>query len=137
MTSKKPIKLYLPITLFFILANALLISGKSWLARFGIDQSVAIIGNLVLFVATFISLYLYQRAMAHASTAGFLRNTYSGLVVKLFVCLFSVLLYAMVTKGDVNKQGIFVCVFFYFVYTIIEMRSLARRNKENKERSNA
>jgi F0F1-type ATP synthase assembly protein I len=134
MTNRRPVKLYLPIILVFIIVNALLISGKSWLAKLGVDQSVAIIGNLVLFIATFLSLFLYDRAMSHSTTAGFLRNTYSGLIAKLVVCLAAVLIYAMVAQGNVNKQGIFACVFFYFLYTIIEMRSLARRNKE---RSNA
>lgn len=134
MTNRRPIKLYVPIIVFFIVANAALIGGRSWLSKWGIDQSVAIVGNLILFIATFLSLLLYQRAMDHPSTQGFLRNAYSGLIAKLLVCLFSVVIYAMVARNNVNKQGIFVCVFFYFVYTIIEMRSLARRNKE---RSNA
>jgi FtsH-binding integral membrane protein len=72
--------------------------------------------------------------MSHSTTAGFLRNTYSGLIAKLVLCLLAVVIYAMVAQSNVNKQGIFACVFFYFLYTIIEMRSLARRNKE---RSNA
>jgi len=134
MTNKRPVKLYVPIILAFVVVNGLLITGKSWLAKLGIDQAVAIIGNLVLFIATFLSLFLYERAMTHATTAGFLRNTYSGLIVKLLVCLFAVVIYAMVARNNINKQGIFACVFFYFLYTIIEMRSLARRNKE---RSNA
>jgi CDP-diglyceride synthetase len=123
-------KLYIPVLLFFVFINAVLIGMKKPLLNLGIDQAVAISGNLVLFIATLLSLFLYQRAMVHASTHGFLRNAYSGLIAKLVICLVSVGIYAMAERQNVNKQGIFACVFFYFIYSIIEMRSLMRWNKE-------
>jgi hypothetical protein len=125
-------KLYLPILIFFILVNAFLIAGKSLLAKWNIEQSVAIGGNLLLFIVTFLSLVFYERAMAHASTAGFLRNTYSGIMIKLFTCMIVVLIYAVSVNGNINKGSIFICIFLYLVYAFIEMRSLMRRNKEQK-----
>ncbi len=133
MTSKTPAKkLFIPVVIFFIITNALLIGLKTRLEKWGIDQSVAIIGNLVLFVVTLASLFMYQQAMKQASTAAFLRNTYSGLLIKLFVCMAAVLVYAMAVGSAVNKGAIFTCMFFYFVYTFIEIRSLLRWNKERK-----
>ncbi|HEY4149880.1 MAG TPA: hypothetical protein VGM41_13165, partial [Chitinophagaceae bacterium] len=116
--------------IFFVIVNGFLIAGHNILQHFGIDQQVAIIGNLVLFAATMLSLFLYQRALTHASTHGFLRNAYSGLLVKLLICLAAVIAYALIARASLNKQGIFACVFFYFVYSVIEMRSLLRWNKE-------
>ena len=123
-------KLYLPIVLFFIIINGALILSGPRLQNAGFGTSVALGGNIILFAATFLSLFLYQRAMTHASTHGFLRNAYSGLLVKLVVCLVSVGIYAVAAKGAVDKYGIFACVFFYIIYSIIEMRSLMRWNKE-------
>ncbi len=125
-------KLYLPLVIFFILINGFLIAGKNWLVKWDLDQSVAITGNLVLFSVTFCSLYFYQRAMQHGSTAGFLRNTYSGILLKLFVCMIVVLVYALSVSGKVNQGGLFACIFFYLLYAVIEMRSLLRWNKERK-----
>ena len=131
MTNKVPArKLYVPVMLFFIVVNGFLLAGNKLLQTMGIEQPVAIIGNLILFIATMLSLYLYQRAMTHVSTQGFLRNAYSGLLVKLVICLVSVAIYAMVEKANLNRQGVFACVFFYFIYSVIEMRSLMRWNKE-------
>ncbi len=131
MTNKIPArKLYVPVMLFFIVVNGFLLAGNKILQNMGIDQPVAIIGNLILFIATMLSLFLYQRAMTHASTQGFLRNAYSGLLVKLVICLVSVAIYALVEKANLNRQGVFACVFFYFIYSVIEMRSLMRWNKE-------
>jgi hypothetical protein len=133
MTNRTPAKkLYIPLLIFFICINAFLIAAKNWLAIRGIDQTVVILGNLLLCVVTFLSLYFYQRAMTHPSTAGFLRNTYSGIMIKLFVCMIVVLLYALAAGTKMNKGGLFACIFLYFVYAILEMRSLLRWNKERK-----
>lgn len=125
-------KLYLPIIVVFILINILLIGLNAWLVKMGINQNVAIVGNLVLFSVSIGSLYFYQRAMTHGSTAGFLRNTYGGIMVKLFVCMIVVLIYALSANGNINQGGIFACIFFYLIYAFIEMRSLLRWNKARK-----
>jgi hypothetical protein len=122
-------KLYVPVLIFFVIINGPLVVGHLP-QRFNIDQGVVIIGNLILFAATMLSLFLYQRALVHASTHGFLRNAYSGLIVKLMICLISVGVYAAVERANINRQAIFVCVLLYLIYSVIEMRSLMRWNKE-------
>jgi len=131
MTNKTPTKkLYLPVALFFIIVNGGLVFFGPRLQNAGFDTSVTLGGNLILFAATLLSLFLYQRAMTHASTHGFLRNAYSGLMVKLFVCIAGVGIYAFARQGNINKYGILACVFLYIIYSVIEMRSLLRWNKE-------
>lgn len=116
--------------LFFIIINGALVLLGPRLQKNGFDTTVALVGDLVLFAATLFSLFLYQRALTHSSTHGFLRNTYSGLIAKLVICLVAVGIYAMTVGPAMNKLGIFACVFLYVVYSIIEMRSLMRWNKE-------
>jgi hypothetical protein len=125
-------KLYLPVQLFFLITGLAVIACKSWLVKWGIDYRVLTLGNLLLFLVTFYSLYFYQRAMTHPSTSGFLRNTYSGIMIKLFACMIAVLLYALTAGGNINKGGLITCVILYLVYAILEMRSLLRWNKERK-----
>jgi hypothetical protein len=130
MTNTKTVKqLYFPLAFIFIILSTILLVAQTALAKWGIEPVVVITGNLILFIATLCSLLLYQRAITHASTSGFLRNSYSGLMIKLFACLAAVFIYAMLTKGGINKPGIFACIFLYFIYTIIEMRSLMRWTK--------
>ena len=52
------------------------------LASYGISTDVAIFGNLVLFIATLISFYLYHKALLNDRVAVFLRMIYSGMFVK-------------------------------------------------------
>jgi hypothetical protein len=125
-------KLTLPIIIFFCITTALLVLLKKLLQGWGINQAVVIAGNIILFAVSLASLLLYQRAMLHPTTMGFLRNTYSGLFLKLIVCAVAILIYVMADKEHVNKQAIFICVFLYFIYTLLEMRSLMQWNKERK-----
>lgn len=131
MTNKTSFKkLYLPVILFFIIINGSLVFFSPRLEKVNFNASVVLAGNLILFAATVFSLFLYQRALGHSSTHGFLRNAYSGLIAKLVVCLIAVGAYAMAAGSAINKQGILSCVVLYVIYSVIEMRSLMRWNKE-------
>jgi len=133
MTNSTPAsKLPLPLILVFFLITLAMVLGKNLLLRLGADPMVIIAGNTLLFAVSLGSFFLYQRAMAHPTTMGFLRNTYSGLFLKLLACVFAILIYVMIAKDHVNKPGIFACVFLYFVYTLLEMRSLMQWNKARR-----
>jgi hypothetical protein len=93
---------------------------------------VVLVGNMILFAVSLGSLLLYQRAMAHPSTIGFLKNTYSGLFLKLLACVIAVMAYVFIAKQQINKPGIFACIFLYFLYTLLEMRSLMQWNKARR-----
>ena len=128
VTSKFP----LPLIMLFCVVTALLVLGKSQLLQWGVDPMVIIAGNILLFMVSIASLFLYQRAMAHPTTMGFLRNTYGGLFFKLLVCIIAMVIYILADRAHVNKPGIFACVFLYFVYTLLEMRSLMQWNKARR-----
>jgi hypothetical protein len=133
MTNNNPgNKLSLPLVIVFFMTTICFVALRKWMLQWGIDPLVVIVGNFILFLVSLLSLILYRRAMAHASTMGFLRNTYSGLLLKLFVCIIAVLIYAAVQRSNVNKGGIFTCVFLYFVYALIEVLSLMQWNKARK-----
>jgi cobalamin biosynthesis protein CobD/CbiB len=106
--------------------------GKKQLQQWGVNPTVVIVGNMILFAVSITSLLLYQRAMAHPTTMGFLRNTYSGLFLKLLVCIIAIMIYVVLDREHVNKPAIFTCVFLYFLYTLLEIRSLMQWNKARR-----
>jgi hypothetical protein len=132
MTKTSAYKYPLPLIAVYCITTAFFIIFKAKLAAWGINQQVVIIGNMILFAVSLLSLFLYQRAMAHPNTTGFLKNTYSGLFLKLLTCVFAIMLYVFMAKDQVNKPGIFACIFLYFLYTLLEMRSLMQWNKDRK-----
>ena len=126
------LKKFRPVTLVFIIANALFITLGKRLAAYGINTDVVIIGNLVLFVATIVSFYLYYKALLNDRVAVFLRMIYSGMFVKMMICLFTAIIYISVAGKGTNKGAIFICMFLYFVYTFLEMSILMKLSKQLK-----
>jgi hypothetical protein len=125
-------KVYLPVQLFFIFICSLVLIAKSYLLNWGIDYKVVVAGNILLLLVTLLSLYLYQRAMIHPSTSGFLRNTFGSIMLKLLICVVAVLIYVLTVGDALNKGGLLVCVFLYLAYAILEMKSLLSWNKARK-----
>jgi len=138
--AKKGEKAFLPILIIFIAVNALLFIPRSLQFLWGMDRSVMLVGNLILFGATFISFNLYRRSLADNSVHAFLRMIYGGMFAKMMICLVAAVIYIMAAKKNVSKGAIFGLMFLYFVYTFVEISiimKLSRKEKYVKDRSAA
>jgi archaellum biogenesis protein FlaJ (TadC family) len=58
---------------------------------------------------------------------------YGALLVKMFLSVATIMIYALVAKKDVNKPAIFICMALYFIYTILEVRMIFRLLKQQKK----
>ena len=76
-------------TIFFIILNAFFLAGKTFLEQHGFDQSVLIIGNLVLFAATLLSFFSAKRGLIAENPNAFVRSVYGSIMVKLFTNVFN------------------------------------------------
>jgi len=125
-------KPFFPIVLLFILFNSLFIAGKNWLKKWNADTDVLIVGNLILFIATVVSFFLYTRALKNDKPHKFLKYIYGGMFLKMLICLITAFIYIASYGQDVNKPAIFGCMFLYFVYTFVEVSILLRLSKQQK-----
>ncbi len=132
MTRNRNRNSFLPIILLFVAFNALFIAGQRWLAKFNADRDVLIIGNAILFIATLVSFFLYRKALKNNQPHKFLKYIYGGMFLKMLVCLIAAFAYIASFGKDVNKAGIFGCMFLYFLYTFVEVSILLRLSKEQK-----
>ena len=132
MSNKGFLRSLIPIFLIFILSNAVFLIGKDQLEQWNIHQPVLLVGNFILFAATLVSFVLYWRSLQNDRVQVFLRMIYGGMFIKMMIVLFAALLYIMVAKKGVNKGGIFVCMFLYFLYTFVEMGILMKISKLKK-----
>jgi hypothetical protein len=123
---------FLPLLLIFMVITAFLVTQTRLLEKWNIDPNVVIVGNVILFLATTISYFMYQKSLRNNRVQVFLRMIYGGMMIKMMVCLFAVLIYIMSVGKAVNKAGIFFCMFLYAVYTVVEMSSLMKLSKLNK-----
>jgi len=129
MKKNKP---WFPLVIVFVILNALFIAGKNMLARQGVDNDVLIVGNLILFAATLFSFLIYLRSLRVNSGGSAVRGMYGSFMIKFFTCLIAAFAYIMIAKKDVNKPALIVCMGLYILYTIIEISSLQKLLKQNK-----
>jgi hypothetical protein len=125
----KPLRILIGI---FVLLNASLLLGRGWLEKKNVDVDATIIGNLVLMIVTLLSYSLLYRAMKSTNIHAFTRMMYVNFIVKFFVILGVVVIYALLTK-EINKAAVIICMIVYFVYTMIESAALTKLLKRKKD----
>ena len=136
----KEFRAFVPIVIIFIVTTLLFILVPSLDFLWNMNKTVMIAGNAILFVATFVSFYLFSRSLVNNNVHAFLRMIYGGMFAKMLICLFAALIYIMIVKKGVSKGAIFGCMFLYFVYTFVEISiimKLSRKDKYAKNRSAA
>ena len=132
MDNKSFIRVFLPVLLIFIITNGFFLTAGKLASRWNIDIDIVIAGNLVLFVATGVSFFLYYKALRNNNVQAFLRMIYGGMFLKMMICLFTAFIYIMVAGKTVNKGAIIVCLFLYLVYSFIEIVLLLKQSKQRK-----
>ena len=131
---------FVPIVIIFAVTTLIFILVPTLDFLWNMNKMVMIVGNSILFFATFVSFYLLSRSLANNNVHAFLRMIYSGMFAKMLICLFAALIYIMVVKKNVSKGAVFGCMFLYFVYTFVEISiimKLSRKNRYAKDRSSA
>lgn len=125
-------KLFVPVILLFTILNGFFLIGKDWLLKYGFSQEVLIAGNLILFLVTILSLYFHVKGFLHKNIQVFFRSVYGALMVKMVVCAAAVVIYALLSKPNLNKPALYICMALYFVYSFMEVRMLFRLLKQKK-----
>lgn len=134
---KAVIQAFLPILIVFIVVSCFTVVFVATLKKLNIDQPMVIIGNMILFAVTAFSFLLYRKALLAGNTQVFLRNVYSGMFIKFFVCLAAAFIYIFNAGNAVNKPGLFSLMFLYLVYTFMEVGILLNQSKQIKQNKNA
>ena len=126
-------KIFLPVILVFIILNSLVIIFKTFLENNGFDRDFLIIANLLLFILSLTAFYLQQRAIQSDNPNAFVRGVYTAMIIKLFVCMIAVAVYAFIRKSNINKPALFTSMGIYIVYTSFEIAALMKvaRKKKN------
>jgi hypothetical protein len=136
----KEFRAFVPIVIIFAVTSLIFILVPTLDFLWNMNKMVMIVGNSILFFATFVSFYLLSRSLSNNNVHAFLRMIYSGMFAKMLICLFAALIYIMIVKKNVSKGAVFGCMFLYFVYTFVEISiimKLSRKNRYAKDRSSA
>jgi hypothetical protein len=130
MENKAILRAYQPFLLIFFVLEAVFLLLAAVLLEWEIDYRVLMWGNALLFIVTTMSFVLYIKGLRSKNPHAFVRVMYGSMLVKFFVCLAAVLIYGMIARAAVNRNGVLGCFVLYVIYTYLEVRTLLRMNRK-------
>lgn len=120
---------FIRILILFIITTGLIILFKNQLIENEIDPIVAGFGNLILFLASGLTLAIYGKAKRSTSTHGFTKNIYAAFVIKFFILITAVMMYFYFAR-NISTRAIFLCMALYLIYHFVGASYAARVEKK-------
>jgi hypothetical protein len=122
---------FLPIVIIFVTVLLFSLFCRDRLAGWKVNADVISGGNLLLFLVTLSSWVFHKKALDAGNTQAFLRNMYSGMMIRMIICIIAFFVYVYLA-GQINKPAIFIVMFLYLVYTFTEIAVLLKYSKRIK-----
>ena len=126
---KEKRKLLLPLLLIFIICNGFFISAKNLLVKWGIDNDVLIIANLLFLLLALITFFIQQKALQNTNPNVFVRSVMGGMMIKMFACIIAVFVYWFTMKERFSKPTVIAAMIIYFVYLATEVGMVMKLNR--------
>jgi len=119
-----------PVVLIFILFNSFFVFAEKFLTKWGLNNSVLIIANLLFFAITLIAFFMQQKALKNSNPNVFVRSVMGGMMIKMAICIVAVFVYAFAFKENFNKRTILAAMFLYLIYLAAEVLVATKLNKQ-------
>ena len=123
-------KLINPLLSIFFLLNGLLLVSKSILSKWGIDNKVLFVANIIFFSLSLIAFFMQQKALKNSNANVFIRSVMGGMLIKMFVVIATVIIYRLAAGDQVSKVSVFAAMFLYLVYLGVEVAVITKLNKQ-------
>lgn len=123
MTNKLP--------LFLIILGAA-IAGACyllWRSNPAFDIAALIVADVVMLILSLLAWSMHRRNVAERPQA-FIRGVYGATMLRLFVCLTGVLIYALMIRSHLHKPTLFLMFGIYMAFTIIETLVMSQTAKK-------
>jgi hypothetical protein len=103
---------------------------KVRLLETGAHHNVLLIGNLALALITGLSYYMNRKGLQSSNNNAFVRMVYASTLCKLMLCLVGIAVYVIVNRANTSRVTIFILMFLYVAYTVVETLSLQKVTKK-------
>ena len=123
-------KFTLTLIFIFIITSIFFLAGKNILVKYGIDTTVLLIANGILFIVSIGVFMLQHKALQHSNPNVFIRSVMMGMMIKMLVCAIAVVIYVIACGNGFSGSSIFIFMFLYFIYLIAEVRAVLKLNKQ-------
>ncbi|MCW3107048.1 MAG: hypothetical protein JWQ09_1554 [Segetibacter sp.] len=125
-------KSIVPLVIIFLIVGMLILVFRNALEQHGVDWQVLSGGNLFIYLVTVVSMHLLSKGLHADKTQVFIRNAYSGIMVKLFACAAAAFIYIIVSGKNLNKPALFASMGLYLVYTFVELSVIMKQSNAKK-----
>jgi hypothetical protein len=123
-------RFYIRLIGLFIILNGALIYFKARLLESGVHINVLLIGNLALAAITGLSYSMNRKGIQSGDNNAFVRRVYASTLSKMMLCLVGITVYVVMNRTNISKVTIFILMFLYVVYTVIETLSLQQLTRK-------
>ena len=122
--------LLIPLILLFLLFNCFFLLFKKVMTDWNIDQEVMILANLLYFVLGLIIYFMIKRSLSDKNPHVFIRSVMGAMLIKMLIVVTAVVIYVVAAGKDYSKNAVFLSLFLYLVYLVVETRILTRLNRK-------
>lgn len=119
-----------PVILLFLILNILFMQSKNLFAEWGMNADVLLWANLLFFVLNVITFLLQKKGVANKNPNVFVRSVMGGMMIKMFVCIIAMGLYAFVWKQYFTKLTVLAAMGLYLIYLGVEVAAATKMNKQ-------
>jgi len=93
---------------------------------------LVITSNCLLFCLSTLILRIQQKGLNNKNPNAFIQSIMLGMLLKMFVCVIAVLIYVLISKSGINKNGLLLSMFLYLIYLAVEVSAISKINKQRK-----
>ncbi len=126
-------KLLFPTLLLFVTITLIFMVASSFWDSIGVNHWVVVVGNLLLYLISAITVWMHLQAIKNPNPNVFTRSVMGSTVIKLMVLGIAVMIYLMVSGSKKSIYAIFICMILYMIYTAFDVKAALQLNKKPKE----
>lgn len=97
-----------------------------------INFNLVYTSNCLLFCLSILILSIQQKGLNNKNPNAFIQSIMLGMLLKMFVCMIAVLIYVLISKSGINKNGLLLSMFLYLIYLAVEVSAITKINKQRK-----
>lgn len=122
--------LIMPVFIVFVSLNIIFYLAKMQFVNWGIDISVLLIANSLIFILTLITFFNQQKALLNINPNVFIRSIMSGMMIKMFACMVAILIYWFLAKEKFSRPTVIAGMLMYLVYLAVEVKIVSKLNRQ-------
>ena len=120
----------MPVFIVFISLNIIFYLAKMQFVNWGIDISVLLIANSLIFILTLITFFNQQKALLNINPNVFIRSIMSGMMIKMFACMVAILIYWFLAKEKFSRPTVIAGMLIYLIYLAVEVKMVTKLNRQ-------